>query len=417
MRIAVVGSGIAGLASAWLLSQKHEVTLFEANDYLGGHTHTHCITEPNGNEVQVDSGFIVHNPENYPYFTRMLDALGVATTETSMSFAVHDERRHLIYNPGSLNQLFCQRRNLFSPRFIGMLNDIKRFYAMAPKVLADENNTETLSEFLSRHRFGELFVEAHLVPMASALWSSPHQQIMHFPIRYLLQFMDNHHMLQVKNRPAWRVLEGGSHQYVKKMTAAWQTRVYLNSPVRRIERHDDGHITLATDQAKGAFDHVVLACHSDQALALLANPSKAEQRVLGAIAYQKNDTVLHHDERVLPPIKKAWAAWNAYSPASGTNDCTVSYCMNILQHIQSERTYIVSLNRTHDIAPEKILAQMTYHHPIYTPKTIQAQQQKDDIQGKQNTWFAGAYWGWGFHEDGMRSAVQVANALGVSWPS
>ncbi len=415
MRIAVVGSGIAGLASAWLLSQAHEVVMFEAEDYLGGHTHTHDV-EQAGQRYRVDTGFIVHNPAHYPLLTRLFDALGVATQPTTMSFSVHDARTGLEYNATSLDGLFCQRRNLFSPRFLGMVRDLLRFYRQAPQLLRGDGPGPTLGDWLEDNGYGVAFRDLHLVPMASALWSSPPQQILQFPVRYLVQFMANHQMLQVSGRPEWRVVRGGSSTYVAALRARWQVHERLRCPVRAI--HRDGHGVLVDSRiANGErFDQVVLACHSDQALALLADASADERDILGAIPYQRNEVVLHTDARLLPTQRKAWAAWNAHVPAEPDAPCTVSYCMNLLQGIRSPEPFVVTLNRSAAIDPAKVLRRLTYHHPVYTPLSVVAQRRRAQIQGVKRTWFAGAYWGWGFHEDGMRSAVEVARALGVAWP-
>ena len=417
MRIAVIGSGISGLASAWLLSRKHEVVLFEAGDYLGGHTHTHDV-ELDGRRYVVDTGFIVHNPVNYPLLTRMFDELGVRTRPTTMSFAVHGDqvggRDALEYNATSLDGLFCQRRNLVSPRFWGMLRDLRRFYRIAPRLLEGDAPGPTLGDYLDDNGFGMLFRDHHLVPMASALWSSPSTQVLSFPARYLVQFMANHHMLQINGRPSWRVVDGGSNAYVKAMTSGWRVDVRLQSAVTRIRRDAEG-VEVATANGSERFDQVVLACHSDQALRLLVDADANERGILGAIPYQANDVVLHTDARLLPRNRKAWAAWNAHVPANPADACTVSYCMNLLQGIDAPKPLVVTLNRTQAVDPAHVLRRMTYHHPVYTHASVGAQARRQEIQGHRNTWFAGAYWGWGFHEDGMRSAVEVARGLGVAW--
>ena len=414
MRIAVVGSGIAGLASAWLLSRRHHVTLFEANGYFGGHTHTHEV-EQHGRSYRIDSGFIVHNPSHYPLLTRMFDQLGVESKPTAMSFSVHNEATGLEYNAATLDALFCQRRNLCSMRFIGMVRDLMRFYREAPALLESSDEGPTLGDYLAEHRYGAAFRDEHLVPMAAALWSSPSARILGFPARYLVQFMANHQMLQVSDRPQWRVVRGGSSSYVQALRAHWPVRERLNCAVRSIRRDADGAVV---ESAAGVehFDHLVLACHSDQALALLGDANEREHAILGAMPYQANDTVLHTDASVLPVRRKAWAAWNAWLPRDPGEACTVSYCMNLLQGIQSPEPFVVTLNRTAAIAPDKVLARMRYHHPLYSHASVAAQRRKAEIQGQRRTWFAGAYWGWGFHEDGMRSAIEVAAALGVRWP-
>jgi predicted NAD/FAD-binding protein len=414
MRIAVVGSGIAGLASAWLLSRKHEVTLFEANDYFGGHTHTHEV-EQAGKSYRIDSGFIVHNPAHYPLLTRMFAQLGVASQPTTMSFSVHSEASGLEYNATTLNTLFCQRRNLLSPRFLGMVRDLARFYREAPALLLTPEDTTSLGDYLLQHGYGTAFRDEHLIPMASALWSSPPTQILQFPARYLVQFMANHQMLQLAGRPQWRVVKGGSSTYVAALRAHWPVRERLHCPVHSILRHAGG-VEVCSAAGVEHFDQLVLACHSDQALRLLGDANEREHSILGAMTYQANDTVLHTDASVLPRRRKAWAAWNAWLPRDPAAPCTVSYCMNLLQGIASPEPFVVTLNRSEAIDPAKVLARMRYHHPVYTRASVQAQARKAEIQGWRRTWFAGAYWGWGFHEDGMRSAVEVAASLGVHWP-
>ena len=414
MRIAVVGSGISGLASAWLLSQVHDVVLFEANDYLGGHTHTHPI-ELAGQRYAVDTGFIVHNPAHYPLLTRLFRALGVATQPTTMSFSVHNARTGLEYNAATLDTLFCQRRNLVSPRFLGMVRDLFRFYRQAPALLEGDGPGPGIGDWLDDNGYGEAFRDDHLVPMASALWSSPPEQILAFPARYLVQFMANHQMLQVSGRPEWRVVRGGSSTYVSALRARWQVQERLRCSVRSVTRDAHGVIV---DSVVGSerFDRIVLACHSDQALALLADASANEREVLGAIAYQPNDVVLHTDASLLPRHRKAWAAWNAFVPGTPGAPCTVSYCMNLLQGLRSPEPFVVTLNRSEAIDPAKVLRRLHYQHPVYNAVSVAAQRRKDRIQGRNHTWFAGAYWGWGFHEDGMRSAGEVAAGLGGGWP-
>jgi predicted NAD/FAD-binding protein len=408
-RIAVVGAGIAGLASAWWLSQRHRVTLFEANDYLGGHTHTHEV-EVAGRRLAIDTGFIVFNPEHYPLLTALFDQLGVASHPTTMSFSVHDARNGLEYNANSLDTLFCQRRNLVSPRFWRMLLDLRRFYREAPALLRDDGEGPSLGEYLARGGYSRLFIEDHLVPMASALWSSPSAQVMDFPARYMLQFMANHQMLQLSGRPSWRVVSGGSARYVDALRARWTVTERIGCPVRAVRR-EQARVVLDSAAGSEAFDHVVLACHSDQALALLGDADTAEREVLGAIRYQSNEAVLHTDARLLPRDRKAWAAWNAHVPVEPGAPCTVSYCMNLLQGIDCDEALMVTLNRSEAIDPTRVLRRMRYAHPIHDHAMVRAQARRDEIQGQRRTWFAGAYWGWGFHEDGIRSAHTLVQRL------
>ncbi len=415
MRVAVIGSGISGLVSAWLLSREHEVVLFEAADYLGGHTHTHAI-EAQGRQLAIDTGFIVHNPAHYPLLTRFFAELGVASQPTTMSFSVQNAASGLEYNATSLDALFCQRRNLLSPRFLGMLRDLVHFYRSAPKLLATEDDEQTLGDYLKAHKLGAAFRDEHLVPMASALWSSPPAQILAFPARYLVQFMANHCMLQITGRPDWRVVCGGSRRYVEALRAQWQVQVRLNAPVLRVRR-DVESVEIETAAGRESFDNAILACHADDALALLIDADERERDILGAISYQTNDTVLHTDTTLLPRERKAWAAWNAHIPRESGEACTVSYCMNLLQGVDAPETYVVTLNRTQYIEPSRILRRMNYRHPVYTRASVAAQKRRAEIQGRRHTWFAGAYWGWGFHEDGIRSGVDVARAFGMRWPA
>lgn len=413
MRIAIIGSGIAGLGAAWLLSREHEVVLFEKQSRLGGHTHTHTVHQA-GREYAIDSGFIVHNRLNYPLLTRLFSELGVATQATTMGFSVQDARSGLEYNATNLDAMFCQRRNLLSPAFIRMVRDILRFYRECGALLQEPGDGPTLADYLHANRYSAMFIDKHLVPMASALWSSPSATIMQFPAKYLVRFMDNHHMLQVDERPEWRVVTGGSSSYIRALERDWAVDVRLDSAVRQVRRAPEG-VLIATAQGEERFDQAVFACHSDEALALLAEPTPAEADVLGAIPYQDNDTVLHTDARLLPTRRKAWAAWNAYLPAEPGAECTVSYSMNLLQSLASPEPFVVTLNRSADIAPDKILARMRYRHPVYTHASVAAQGRRDTINGVDRLWYAGAYWGFGFHEDGLRSGVDVARALGANW--
>lgn len=411
MRIAVVGSGIAGLGSAWLLGQQHEVTLLEASDHLGGHTHTHEI-QVGSSRYAVDTGFIVHNPRHYPLLTRLFAELGVPCQDTSMSFSVCNLRSGLNYSTASLDGLLFRGRNLLSQRFHGMLLDIARFYRRAPRLLTRQDASLTLGEYLEVERYGAAFRDDHLVPMAAALWSAPPGTVLRFPARFLVQFMANHEMLRLGGRSPWKVVRGGSASYVRALEARWRVRTRLSCPVRAVRR-EPGAILLDTDAGRERFDQIVLACHSDQALALLADATQMERAVLGAIPYQRNEVVLHTDASFLPRRRRDWAAWNAQVPAAAADHATVSYCMNVLQGLRSPAPFVVTLNPTRPVAPERVLKRLSYAHPQFTVQALAAQARRPLIQGRAGTWFAGAYWGFGFHEDGLRSAVEVSRALGV----
>ena len=414
MRIAVIGSGISGLVSAWLLSREHHVVLYEAQDYLGGHTHTHRIAVGD-TTYAVDSGFIVYNARHYPLLTRLFAELGVAPQATTMSFAVRNERTGLEYNATSLNGLFCQRRNLVSPRFLGMVRDLLRFYREAPAVLADDRCDLTLEEYLVGQRYGDAFMDDHLIPMGSALWSCPSAEILAFPVRHLVQFMVNHQMLQVAGRPGWQVVQGGSSQYVAALRSRWRLDERVGVPVRQVRRFQS-HVEVKTDSGVERFDHVVMAGHSDQALCLLSDASAQERDILGAIGYQENDVLLHSDPAVLPSKRSFWAAWNVLVSTRAGAPHIVSYCMNLLQGLKSPQPLIVTLNGAGHIDPHRIIKRMRYEHPVFSRGAVAAQKRKEQIQGTHRTWYAGAYWGWGFHEDGMRSAVAIAHAFGIDWP-
>jgi predicted NAD/FAD-binding protein len=409
MKIAIIGSGIAGLGAAWQMSKQHQVVLFEKESRLGGHTHTHHVRQA-GRDYAIDSGFIVFNPGNYPLLTRLFAELGVASQPTTMGFSVQDARNGLEYNATNLGAMFCQKRNLLSPPFWRMVREILRFYRECPALLRRTDGGPTLGDYLRDNHYSAMFAEDHLIPMASALWSSPAQTILEFPAKYLIRFMDNHHMLQADGRPEWRVVTGGSSTYIDALQSRWNVDVRLGAPVQRVYRADDA-VTVKTIHGESRFDQVVFACHSDQTLKILGDASALERAILGAMPYQENETVLHTDARLLPRRRKAWAAWNAYVPADPGAECTVSYCMNLLQSLDSPEPFVVTLNRTGDIAPDKVIAKMRYQHPVFDHASVAAKARRGEINGVNRTWFAGAYWGFGFHEDGLRSGIDVAEAI------
>lgn len=412
MKIAIIGSGIAGLTSAYLLNRRHEVTLFEASDWIGGHTHTVDV-RLDGRDYAIDTGFIVFNDWTYPNFIRLLEQLGVASRPTEMSFSVHDPDSGCEYNGNNLNSLFAQRRNLLSPSFLGMLRDILRFNREALRDLAEERigGDITLGDYLARGRYGRRFIDHYIVPMGAAIWSMSLEDMLDFPLQFFVRFFKNHGLLSVNDRPQWRVIAGGSSAYVAPLTASFRERIRLNCPVWLVERDEDG-VTLLSPAGRERFDKVVFACHSDQALALLAAPSPAERQILGALRYAGNDVVLHTDTRLLPQRPLAWASWNYRLGGPARQPAAVTYNMNILQGIEAAKTFCVSLNQTAAIDPAKILGRYNYAHPQYSLAGIAAQARWRELYGQQHTFYCGAYWANGFHEDGVVSALRVADAFG-----
>jgi predicted NAD/FAD-binding protein len=414
VKIAIIGSGIAGLTCAYLLNRQHDVTVFEASDWVGGHTHTVEVTVE-GREYAVDTGFIVFNDWTYPNFIRLLGQLGVSFKPTEMSFSVTDPDTGLEYNGNNLNSLFAQRSNLLSPGFWGMLRDILRFNKEAQRDLAEQRIAAdtTLDDYLKAGGYGERFILHYIVPMGSAIWSMPMAEMLNFPLQFFVRFFKNHGLLSVSDRPQWQVVEGGSSAYVAPLTAAFKDKIRLSCPVTRIDRDEHG-VVIHSPAGIERFDKVVLACHSDQALQLLATPSQAERSILGALPYADNEVVLHTDTRLLPTRKLAWASWNYRLSGAGHTHAAVTYDMNILQGIQSNTTFCVSLNQSAGISPSKVLARYTYAHPQFSLAAVAAQNRWAELDGQQHTHYCGAYWANGFHEDGVVSALRVAAAFGES---
>jgi predicted NAD/FAD-binding protein len=413
-RIAVIGAGVSGLTTAWLLSEKYDVELFEAGDYAGGHTNTEMVTA-GGREWPVNTGFIVFNDWTYPNFMKLMDRLGVASEVSDMSFSVDCHSSGLQYNGTSLNSLFAQRKNLLNLPFLRMIQEILRFNKESRADLAAGNiaDTETLGEYLNRNGYSRYFRQYYIVPMGAAIWSAPEIVLEQFPIRFFLQFFNNHGMLSVDDRPTWRVISGGSARYVDAMMERLGNRTHLNSPVSSVVREPD-HVVVTVNDEHHHFDQVVFACHSDQALGMIADPSAEELDILGAIAYQRNDVVLHTDSSVLPSNRRAWAAWNYFIPQHSTEPVSVTYNMNILQNFdEAPETFCVTLNRSQDIDPERIIKRFDYAHPVFTLEAVAAQTRYDEIGGQNRSHFCGAYWFNGFHEDGVSSALRVTRALGV----
>lgn len=411
MKLAVVGSGISGLVVAWLLRNDHEVTVFEANDYLGGHTNTVDVSIEDERHA-IDTGFIVFNDRTYPNFCRLLDRLGVSSSPTEMSFSVRCDRTGLEYNGSSISQLFAQRRNLLRWRFYRMLRDIIRFHRDAPRLLSFEHERITVNDYVSDRRFSKEFIDQYLVPMGAAIWSCPPETFRQFPMRFIVEFYSNHGLLSISNRPTWHVIDGGSRSYVERITSQLDGCIRLSTPVKKVTRHTE-HVELCTRTGPSQkFDHVVFACHSDQALRMLADPMPIERELLSAFPYERNEAVLHTDTSVMPRRRRAWASWNYHLDSQSTPKATVTYDMNILQHIQSKHEFLVTLNESERISPSKVLRRFVYHHPVFTVDRKAAQERHAELIDHHRTSFCGAYWGNGFHEDGVNSALAVCRAFG-----
>lgn len=407
MKVAVLGSGVAGLSAAWLLSRSHDVSVFEQGSYAGGHSNTVEVLGPDG-AIAVDTGFIVYNEPAYPNLTALFDHLGVTTAPTEMSFAVSLRDGELEYAGNDLFTLFAQKRNLFSRRFWSMLSDIRRFYAQAPRDLAKMDGT--LGDYLDAHSYGEAFREDHLYPMAAAIWSTPARQVASYPARSFTRFCENHGLLKITGRPIWRTVSGGSREYVKKLLAPIGDRVFLNARVHNVRREPDG---VVVEWAGGAarFDHVVIAAHADQALSMLADASDEERRILSCFRYGRNETFLHGDAALMPKLASVWSSWN-YLAAGPDAPLSVTYWMNRLQGLAPRTPLFVTLNPATPPRDELIYRRFVYEHPIFDLKAIEAQRELWSLQGQRRTWFCGAYFGSGFHEDGLQAGLAVAEQLG-----
>jgi uncharacterized protein len=404
MRIAVIGSGIAGMVAAYRLNREHDVTVYESGAYVGGHTHTVDI-ESEGRQYAIDTGFIVFNDWTYKHFIALLDELKVPWQSSHMSFSVRSEKTGLEYNGTSLNSLFAQRRNIARPAFLRMVADIVRFNRDAPALLKPEAPKLTLGEYLTRERYSRYFIEHYIIPMGAAIWSSSPADMLKFSARFFVEFFSNHGFLSVNDRPTWRVIKGGSREYAKRLTASYAKRIRLNTPVVSLERQPQRVSLRLKDGSVEHFDRVFLACHSDQALQLLSDASHQEREILGAIHYQENEALLHTDTRLMPHRRLAWAAWNYHLPVAARARATVTYNMNILQSLAAKQQFLLTLNRSEAVEPAKVLGRYVYHHPLYTAAAVAAQKRHHQINGQRGTYYCGAYWGYGFHEDGVKSAL------------
>jgi predicted NAD/FAD-binding protein len=428
VKIAIIGSGIAGLTCAHLLDPDHDVTVFEAGDRVGGHTNTVDVTVPDRSgqlrSVAVDTGFIVFNEGNYPNFITLLDRLGVESQHSEMSFSVMSESTGLEYRGTNLNTLYAQRRNILSPSFTRMLFDIIRFNRAGRAALDDSeslNDGLSLREFVNERKYSKRFVSEFLIPFGAAIWSADPETFLDFPAATYFRFMDNHGLLGLQGIPTWRTVTGGSREYVRALTARLKRPVQLSSAVRSVHRSSDSRRPLGVevgielvDGRSESFDAVVLACHSGQSLSMLSDATTTETEVLGAIAFQPNTATLHTDSALLPRIPRARASWNYHLGAGSGEVATLTYWMNKLQSIDSTTDLLVTLNRSSEIKPGTVLAEFGYEHPVFDAGAIAAQKRRPEIQGEQATFFAGAYWGFGFHEDGVNSALDVCAHFGVA---
>lgn len=416
MNIAIIGSGIAGLTCAWRLAAQHQVTLFEAASTPGGHTATVDIATPQGTWA-IDTGFIVYNDRTYPHFIGLLSELGIRGQETQMSFSVHNPQSGLEYNGHSLSSLFAQRRNLVKPAFWGLLTEIVRFNRLAKQALAGAFDPgATLQTFLERHRFSPFFARHYILPMGAAIWSSSLQEMRRFPLALFLRFFDNHGLLDIRQRPQWYVVPGGSREYVRALLAQRGDRLSLrlNAPVQNVIRRQEG-VTFQLATGEEHFDQAIFACHSADVLAMLAEPTVAEREILGDIGWQRNEVVLHSDPRWLPVRKRAWASWNYRLSEQDQASACVTYNMNILQGLPADAPlFCVTLNPPTPVDPRFVWKRMVYEHPLFNPQSWSAQMRREEINGRQRSWFCGAYWYNGFHEDGVRSALDVVNGIAAA---
>ena len=414
MRIAIIGAGISGLFTARLLSADHDVHLFEAEDYAGGHTNT-VSCEVWGEQFAVDTGFMVFNDRTYPNFVRLLQQLGVPARNSDMSFSVRCDRTGLEYQGSSLNGLFAQRRNLLRPSFYRMLLEVLRFNRQAVELLGGEDYDLELGQYLDRAGYSREFIEHYLIPMGAAIWSAPPERFRSFPARFIIGFFHNHGLLTVRNHPQWKTVQGGAREYVKALTRPFADRIRWNCPVVSVRREPERVAVTAQAGGPEYFDAVVLAAHADQSLAMLADATPAEREILGAIGYQRNETVLHVDSSQLPKSRRAWASWNYRIPREREQPVVLTYNLNRLQGHVSPEPICVTLNGTPWLAPHRILQRIEYQHPVYSREALAAQQRFHEINGRNRTYYCGAYWGYGFHEDGVNSALAVGRSLDIRW--
>ena len=412
MKIAIIGSGISGLTSAYLLNRKHDVTIFEANDYIGGHTHTHNI-DIDGKNYSIDTGFIVYNERTYPNFIKLLDQLNIERQLSTMGFSVKSASQDYEYAGESLNTLFAKRSNIFRIGFWRMLYAMYHFGKKADSLGRGLDVSMTLCDYLVDENYSSEFINYFIIPMGAAIWSTPSNKVLDMPAYFFIKFFYNHGMLELTNRPNWWVIKNGSSEYIKKITIGFKDKIHLSNPVKKVSRVEGGvEIVLFKKDKALKFDSVIFATHSNQALDILDDPSDAEKDILGSIPYQKNNILLHTDSSVLPRRKLAWASWNYQLDSDPNAPVILTYNMNILQTIEANKTFCVTLNDIDSVDKNSILKKITYHHPLFTVNAIEAQKRKSEISGINNTYYCGAYWRNGFHEDGVMSALDVCSFFG-----
>ena len=412
MNIAIIGAGISGLTAAYYLKPRHKIKVFEIEDRIGGHTATVDV-DLDGQSYSIDTGFIVFNDWTYPNFIELMDELGVESKPTEMSFSVRCDSSGIEYGGNNLNTLFAQRRNLLRPSFHKMLKDILRFNREAIIDLEGGKITAstTLGEYLSANRYGDAFIFQYLLPMGCAIWSASTTSMLDFSLAFFVRFFKNHGLLSVNNRPQWRVIKGGSRSYLKPLTQGFSESIVTGATISQLRRSGDSVELIMTDGSREQFDQVVLACHSDQALKLLTDATLAERRALTAIPYQSNEVVLHTDEKLLPRQRRAWSSWNYWLRQRYQDRAILTYNMNILQGIQAPETFCVTLNASESIADEKVIQTFNYSHPVFSLDSVDAARKIESLNGINRTWFAGAYLGNGFHEDGVYSGRRVAESI------
>ena len=415
MKIAIIGTGISGLTAAYLLNKNHNITVFEKNNYIGGHTHTHDISV-NNIDYAIDTGFICYNENTYPNFIKLLKILGVESQKTTMGFSVKSLKKDLEYAGNSISSLFSQKKNIFNPSFLWMLKEIVSFNKKAKQDLLKITPGKSLDEYLKENRYSEFFINNYIVPMGAAIWSTKPASILDMSALFFIQFFYNHGLLQVQNRPNWWVIKGGSKQYVNKMIVGFKDKIRLSQPISKIRRLN-GKIEIVAGNnpnVKDIFDAVVIATHSNQALDLLSDSTDLELDILSKISYQKNEALLHTDTSILPKNSSAWSSWNYFLDKDPQKPVSLTYNMNILQNLDSEETFCVTLNGNSLIDSQKIIKRINYHHPLFTVEGLKAQGRKHEICGENNTYYCGAYWRNGFHEDGVVSALDVCEKFGIS---